>query len=299
LLKKFKVNSFISILILLTLLVSIIDRLSPRPHIISYLFLVIILYILLSFKYIDREKYIKKLFFLPVIFLVWGNIHLGVLAGGLFLFIFTVSELIIFYFPSYFRKSDIKPLTKSEIKRLFILSLICALMLLVNPHGFQTYIYAYGHTKMKMLETINEWQAPFSTGMDFGFVVALYKVFIFLGLIVLIYAFKKRDLLFALTYIGFAIYSIRAIRLTVDYEIVITFFVAVSLSHFALSVIKNKNILTGNIPKIIISIFIIYIISQIPSNKIYESLKYYRVFGWGINDEFLAIQIYDYSKKEI
>jgi hypothetical protein len=297
LLKKFKVNSLVNIIVLFTLLVAVIDRLSPRPHIISYLFLITILYIILSFKYIERDKYLKKLYFLPLIFLLWGNIHLGVLAGGLFLFIFTVTELLIFYYPRHFKLSEVKPLTEPELKRLLIISFLCALVLLVNPHGFQTYVYAYGHTKMKMLETINEWQAPFSTGMDFGFVVALYKVFIYLGIIVLVYAFKKRDLLFALTYIGFAIYSIRAIRLTVDYEIVIAFFIAVSLNYYALNLFSRTKIFTSNVPKVVVAAFFIYVITQIPSNKIYESLRYYRIFGWGINDDFLAIQLYDFMKE--
>jgi hypothetical protein len=150
---------------------------------------------------------------------------------------------------------------------------------------------------MKMLETINEWQAPFSTGMDFGFVVTIYKVFIFCGIVILLYSFKKRDLFFALVFIGFAVYSIRAIRLTVDYEIVMAFFIAVSINYYVHNIFKKRNFLEGNIPKIALSVFFIYIIMLIPSNKIYETLKYYRIFGWGINDDFLAIQIYDFMRE--
>ena len=38
LLRKFKVNSFLSIAMLMMLLTAIMDRLSPRPHIITYIF---------------------------------------------------------------------------------------------------------------------------------------------------------------------------------------------------------------------------------------------------------------------
>lgn len=299
LLRKFRVNLFISIAVLFMLLVSIMDRLSPRPHIITYIFFVVLLYILMSFKYLEREKYLKRLYFLPVIFVIWSNFHMGVLAGGLVVFIFTISETIIYLKPKSFSGGEIKPLQKTEIKRLWIISVICALALLVNPHGINTYIYAYSHTKMKMLETVNEWQAPFGSKMDFGFIVTLYKVFIFCGLLVLIYSFKKKDLLFALMFTGFAVYSVRAIRFTVDYEVIMTFFIVISLNYF-ISGIKNLNVLNflkGNALKTSCAIFFIYVITQIPSNNIYNSLQYYRVYGWGVNDDFLPVQLFDFMKE--
>ncbi|MCI0449154.1 MAG: hypothetical protein L0Y79_05115 [Chlorobi bacterium] len=301
LLKKFKLTSFVSILVLFTLLVSIMDRLSPRPHILTYLFFTLLLYIFLSFKYIDRDTYFKKLYFLPLIFLLWSNIHMGVLAGGLLLFIFVISETMIFYKPNLFSSPEIKPLTSTQLKTLFIISAICALMLLVNPHGLQTYIYAYSHTKMKMLKTVNEWQSPFASKLDFGFIITLYKVFLFSGLIVLAYAYKKKDLTFALVFIGFALYSVRAIRFTVDYEIIMAFFISVSINYFILRLFKKNftvmNALRGNFLVVAIAVFIIYVITQIPSNNIYATLKYYRVFGWGINDEFIPVQLFDFMKQ--
>lgn len=301
LLRRFKINSIISIVVLFTLLVAVIDRLSPRPHIVTYVFFVTLLYILLTFRYLNREKYFKRLYFLPLIFLVWGNVHMGVLAGGLLLFIFTVSEIIQYYLPNKFKAGEVRALNKKELQRLFIISALCALVLLINPHGLQTYLYAYEHTKMKMLETVNEWQKPFSSKLDFGFVVTLYKVFLFGGIIVLIYAFVKRDLFFGLVYIGFLIYSVRAIRFTVDYEIILAFFIAYSINYFiirqAAKSVSFKKVIYGNPIKVIIWLFFVYIISQIPSNNIYQSLQYYRVFGWGINDEFIPVQLFDFKKE--
>lgn len=301
LLKKFKVNSLVSITILFLLFASIMDRLSPRPHIFTYLFFTLVLYILLSFKYIDRDKYLKKLYFLPLIFLLWCNIHMGVLAGGLLLFIYVTAEIIIFYKPNSFSTSEIKPLTRNQLFRLVMISIICALMLLINPHGLSTYIYAFSHTKLKLLENVNEWQSPFTNKFDFGFIVTLYKLFLLSGLIVLLYAYKRKDLLFALVFIGFALYSIRAIRFTVDYEIILAFFLAVSLNYFINQLIKNKsqaqNFLNGNLMKGALAIFFIYVISQIPSNNIYNSLQYNRFFGWGINEEFVPVQLFDFMKQ--
>jgi len=299
LLRKFKVNSFLSIAMLLLLLTAIMDRLSPRPHIITYIFFVVLLYILLSYKYLDREKYSKRLYYIPLIFLIWANSHMGVLAGGLILFIYTISETIIYLKPSAYSTAEIKALNKTELRNLWIISAVSALMLLVNPHGFSTFAYAYSHTKMKMLESVNEWQSPLSSKMDFGFIITLYKIFLFSGIIVLYYAFKKKDIYFALMFIGFAIYSVRAIRFTVDYEMIMTFFIIVSLNYIlsAIRDVKFRNFLNGNILKGALGIFIIYVISQVPSNAIYEKLQYYRVYGWGINSDFIPVQMFDFIRE--
>jgi len=304
LLKKFKVNSVISYILFFILLIAIMDRLSPRPHILTYLFFVILLYIITSFKYIDREKYFKWLYFLPLIFLIWGNVHMGVLAGGLLLFIYTVSEVLIFLYPQRFSSPEIKPLTREQIQRLLLISVASALVLLINPHGLQTYLYAYGHTKMKLLETINEWRNPFSGGMDFGFIVTFYKILLFSGIIILIYSIKKKDIFFALTYIGFAIYSVRAIRLTVDYEIIIIFFLAVSINYYFqkwANTGKGNNILqfflyNNGVKAVLIALFV-YITFNIPNEGVYQWLKYYRIPGFGVNSDFIPVQLFDFMKE--
>ncbi|MCE1165804.1 MAG: hypothetical protein LWX07_10430, partial [Bacteroidetes bacterium] len=71
-LRKFKVNALFSVAFMFILSFAAIDRLTPRPHIMSYLFFVLLLYIIVKFRYTDRGKY-KILYFIPVIFLLWAN----------------------------------------------------------------------------------------------------------------------------------------------------------------------------------------------------------------------------------
>lgn len=298
-LRKFKVNTFLSLLMLFLLLIGIMDRLSPRPHILTYVFFSLLLYILLNYKYFERAKYTRKLYFIPVIFLLWANSHMGVLAGGLVLFVFVISETIIYLKPNSYSTPDAKALAKEELTRLWIIAIVSAVLLLVNPHGINTYIYAYGHTKMKMLATVNEWQNPFTDKADFGITLSMYKLFLYCGILVLIYSYIRKDVLFALTVIAFAVYSVRAIRFTVDYEIVLLPFIAVSINYY-LSRIKSpafRTFISGNIPKLILAVFFIYVIFQVPSNAIYEKLQYYRVSGWGINGDFIPVQMYDFMKE--
>ncbi|MGA2667466.1 MAG: hypothetical protein ABSF32_00960 [Ignavibacteria bacterium] len=303
-LRKFKINSVVIFILLFILLIAIMDRLSPRPHIITYVFFVTEICLLMCFRYFDRDKYLKKLYFLPFIFLLWGNIHMGVLAGGLLLFIFTISEILIYLYPGRFSSAEIKPLTPKQLKTLFIISVLCALVLLLNPHGLRTYIYAYDHTKMKLLETVNEWRSPFDEFFGSGFIVLLYKVFLFSGVLILIYSYLKKDLTFALVYLGFIWYSVRAIRFTVDYEIIITFFLAVSINYFVMKSGKSTSfgkrvnfVLYNNGVKVVLAVFFIYIITQIPSGNIYNTLKYYRVFGYGVNGDFIPVQLFDFMKQ--
>lgn len=299
LLRKFKVNTFLAFLLLFLLLIGIMDRLSPRPHIITYILFTLLLYILLNYKYFNRTKYSRGLYLLPLVFLVWANSHMGVLAGGLVLFIFVIAETIIFVKPSSYACPDSKALTKEELKRLWIISIICALILLVNPHGISTYIYAYGHTKMKMLATVNEWQNPFTDKVDFGITLAMYKLFLYCGVLVLIYSYLKKDILFTLIFAAFAVYSVRAIRFTVDYDIVMLPFIAISINYL-LSRIRSPEFagfMNGNVTKAIIGAFFVYITFQVPSNAIYEKMQYYRVSGWGINSDFIPVQMYDFMKE--
>lgn len=304
LLNKFKVSPVLSLIILFALLIGIMDRLSPRPHIITYLLFICLLYFLISFKYTDREKYQKRLFLIPVIFLIWGNIHMGVLAGGLLLFIFTVSEILIYLFPRKFSSNEIHPLTKTQLKYLVIVSIASAVVLLLNPHGFQTYIYAYGHTKMKLLDSINEWRSPFDPVYGGGFVNTIYKVFLFSGILILICSYIKMDLFFALVYAGFVVYSVRAMRFTVDYEIIMAFFIAVSLQFFSNRLNPNASVgklintlMYHNVFKFVLIVPMVYVILNIPNEKIYEWLRYYRPFGYGVDDNYLAVQLFDFMKE--
>jgi hypothetical protein len=299
-LRKFKISYTIIFLFLTLLSFGIIDRLTPRPHIISLLFFVLLLYLIIQYKYFDRSNY-KILFFIPLLFLIWANMHMGIIAGLFLLGIFVTSEIIIYFYPQKFSSKEIPALSKTELVRLIIIFAASVLVMFINPNSFATYIYAYEHTKMKLLETINEWRSPFDAMFGSGFVITIYKIFLFSGILILYYAYKKKDLFSALVYIGFAIYSVRAVRFTVDYLIIITIFLAVSVG-FIITNSKSeglKNFFSVNpMPKVILEAFLLFSIINIPNDKFYlDYLKYYRVSGFGINSDFIPTQMFDFMKQ--
>lgn len=300
LLRKFGVSYIISFIYLFVLAFAIMDRLTPRPHLMSYLFFILLIIIICEYRYFDRGNY-KKLFYIPLIFLIWANMHMGIIAG-LFLFgIYVFSELINFFFPKTARNSDIKPLNKIQLIYLLGISALAVIVMFVNPNFYQTYIYAYEHTKMKLLETVNEWFSPFHPQYSASLPIVLYKIFLFTGLLIVIYSFLRKDIFPALLYIGFALYSIRAMRFVVDFDLIMFVFIVVSHNYF-IKKIKSINFkryfLKGAIPKVILSIFFLYLIIPVSNNKFYlEFLKYYRVTGIGINADFIPVQMFDFMKQ--
>ena len=291
--QRFKVSFNVSMLVMILMAFGTIDRLTPRPHIMSYLFFCLLIFIITDYKYFRHNH--KVLFFLPLIFILWANIHMGIIAGMFFVGIYVISELILF-----FRKSK-EALSKADITRLLLIAAASVLVMLINPNSFHTYVYAYDHTQMKMLETINEWRSPFNEMFDGSFVTVIYKIFLFGGILILYYAFKKKDLFIGLLVTGFAIYSVRAVRLTVDYIIFMAVFLAIALD-FIISSIKARGfkdfVLKSPVMKGVYTVFLLFCIFRLPDDSLYlENLLYYRISGMGINSDFIPTQMFDFMKE--
>lgn len=298
-LEKFKVKLTVSLIMMTLLSFGIIDRLTPRPHIISLLLFIVVLYIILDFRYFKRDNF-KRLYYLPVIFLLWANMHMGIIGGLFLLGLYYTSELLQFLFPAKFSLGEVKALSKDKIVTLSLIFGASVIVMLVNPNFYQTYIYAYAHTKMKLLDTINEWRSPFDSFASSGFVGTIYKAFLFAGLLVLAYAYKKKDLFFALVFIGFLIYSVRAVRFTVDYLIVITLFLTVAINYYVVNLKSygiKRFLINSPVLKGIIALLLLFCIVNFPGKLYMDYLKYYRVFGYGIDSDFIPVQMFDFMKQ--
>jgi hypothetical protein len=121
------------------------------------------------------------------------------------------------------------------------------------------------------------------------------------GIFILYYSFKKKDLFASLLFIGFAVYSVRAMRFTVDYVLILFVFLAISL-NFVIESVKNENlrdiIFRKPLVKIALSIFFLFLTLSVSSNDLYlKYLKYYRVTGFGINSDFIPTQMFDFMKE--
>jgi hypothetical protein len=143
-------NSYITASIFYLLaLIMISSAWTARPYIASYAFLAATLYILLVGK--DKPA---KLWFLPILFLIWTNFHASVVLGlGI-----VALELLLSFLPK-FETENIKniPGNKKHLLGAFIMSAAASL---INPHGFNLWLFSFKLSTDPAYKNIYEWQAP-------------------------------------------------------------------------------------------------------------------------------------------
>lgn len=298
-LEKFDINHSVRILFLLFLSWGVLYRFTMRPHLISYLFFSLILYIIISYKYFHRHNY-KFLFYLPLIFWVWANFHMGIIAGFLLFGIYVISEIIIFYFPAINSTNNITSLNKKELLRLLIVFFVSLIVIIINPNNITTFLYAYSHTKLKLLEDISEWKSPFDAAFNSSVFIILYKSFLAASLFILYYSIKKKDLLAFLILIVFTVYSVRALRFITDYTYIVSPFIFLSI-YYLINKIKNvkiKNIISYSWTfKFILCVVMLFFIFNIPNNRLFiDYFTFYRIWGTGTDNTSQPTQMFDFAK---
>ena len=178
---------------------------APRPHLLTFLFLSITIYLLLEFKYSSE---LRRLWSLPALMVVWVNVHGGYFLGLGLLMLFAATEWTIFFVR---REND--ELQARRLKGLNQVVFVALLATLVNPSFILSWVYPFqvialsGDTSM-----ISEWQSP--NFHEARFLYFLGTVFLFVG--VLIYSRRKPDLTelaVPLVFVAGAFYSVRNIPL--------------------------------------------------------------------------------------
>ncbi len=129
-----------------------------RPQMVSLLFTSLLLYFL--FKYRSTER-IFFLFPIPIITLVWVNMHAGFLLGLGIIAIFIFGILIELFLSSLFHINafGIPPIRR--IVTLCVLQGVCLLSTLINPNGIRILTYPFETlTSQAMQQFIQEWFSP-------------------------------------------------------------------------------------------------------------------------------------------
>lgn len=118
---------FISIPLSLFLIPLIAERSEIRPEGLSYLFIAVFIFLLVRFS----ENKLKKqhLYFLPLLSVLWINLHIYAIFAPLIVGTFLCESLI--------RKDW------EKVKVFFSLTLFCALGLLVSPYGLSGALYPF------------------------------------------------------------------------------------------------------------------------------------------------------------
>ncbi len=154
---------------LLTLIITLLSQthLLARPHIFSWIFILIWYYILDSFWYKQRNY----LYFLPPIILLWVNLHGSFILGFVLITIYLIGSVI-----DILRVTD-KDFSIRKAKLLGLTAIACLLVSLINPYTYRILLYPFELASNKfVMDHINEFMSPNfheSIGMVFEFLLLL------------------------------------------------------------------------------------------------------------------------------
>jgi hypothetical protein len=249
-LKLKKISNFnaLSICSILYLLI-LFERTDIRPEIFSFLFLSI--FIVILYKY--RDKYTKWIYILPLIELLWVNMHIYFIVGNALIFFFFIENLI------FERKRIFSKKTK-VLGTVFILSLIATI---INPNGISGAIYPllfqqnYGYQIEENQNIFFLWQIFQKQTIAFFAIASSLLLSSFLIL------FKKTRLIDLILSIFFVYLAASAIR---NFPLFVfgTFFAFVYNYSFILNKLSSK---INKIFYVVIPFIFIYLIFNIPQTK--------------------------------
>jgi len=140
-------------LLVLSLGASMIHLLA-RPHVLSWLFAVI------WFQVLDSTESggSRRLWYLPVLMLLWANLHGGFVLGFVLLGLYLLSGAV-----RYFRSRDLE-IRERTTRRLRALGMVTAASLLaslVNPYGYELHVHVYRYLSSRwLMNHIDEFLSP-------------------------------------------------------------------------------------------------------------------------------------------
>ncbi|HEY8740368.1 MAG TPA: hypothetical protein VIN56_07235 [Candidatus Dormibacteraeota bacterium] len=180
----------------------------PRTQMITFALVALLLLLLRRYRFTGDRRWLYPL---PVIFVVWVNLHAGFTIGLVFLAITVVGEGLF----RLFRKDESDGGQPAPMRSLLVVAVISALVVMVNPNTFQIYLYAaqtqFSPAQQKL---IVEWFSP-----NFHmFEVRPFEAMLLLFPVLLTLSKRKprvTDMLLLLTVTVLALQSVRHIALFV------------------------------------------------------------------------------------
>ena len=133
-----------------------------RPHVLSWLFVLIWLWTLDS-RESDEHHSDKRLWLLPLLMLIWVNVHGGFLLGLVLLGIFWLGSVWTWLRlkESRIEESLQKIAAGKRVRQLTLVGLASAVASLVNPYGWQLHAHIYSYLSNRFfMDHIDEFQSP-------------------------------------------------------------------------------------------------------------------------------------------
>lgn len=162
-----RTNFFFALFLTLLALSASTIHFLARPHVFSWLLTLVWFWILDSTErdallgIHDRSDY--RLWLLPILMIVWVNVHGGFLLGFVLLGIFWLAALwiVLATKQSQIESIKLRLAARNRLRRLTRIGLLCLLAGLVNPYAWRLYQHIYGYLSDSFLmDHIDEFQSP-------------------------------------------------------------------------------------------------------------------------------------------
>ncbi|HTP08239.1 MAG TPA: hypothetical protein VMP08_08320 [Anaerolineae bacterium] len=174
---------------------------TARPHLITYLLTAVVAYLLFLYKW----KQIDRLWVVPLLFIVWVNMHGGYIAGFMLLGTFIVGEAI----GNLFHVAGREIVSWWRLRKVLLISVISGLVLLINPHTINAILLPLKTVGLQTLQaSIDEWASPnFHQLFQQPFIWMLLLTLVIIG-----WSGRRLDVTDAITLVVFAYISFLARR---------------------------------------------------------------------------------------
>jgi len=124
-----------------------------RPQIVSFLLTAVFSYIL----YLYKRKGRNYLFLVPLLIVLWVNIHGAFITGFILLGCYVIGEVL----NNLLGHKDDRVLSYGEIASLIKVSLIALVVLVINPNTYRMYLYPFTTVGIGALrDYVQEWASP-------------------------------------------------------------------------------------------------------------------------------------------
>src|SRR5262245_23988665 len=133
-------------------------RFLERPHIFSYLFEA--LYLMCYFGYRVGARHRAWLLAIPLLHILWTNMHGGHFQGVMMLIMLAAAEVVMYLRTRWLGLAAVDALPANEVAMVCALPLACLLTALVNPYGYRLLTFPFELTGQDVfMKGIYEWQS--------------------------------------------------------------------------------------------------------------------------------------------
>ncbi len=142
-----------------------------RPQMVSFMLAALMLFLLERYKRPKPDRFLERhkiLYFLPVMLILWANVHGGYAIAFMLIAVYVVGETL-----NRLTGHTADPvLSWQEIKVLIGVAVVSFLVVVINPHGWQMWVYPFRTVGIGALrDFIQEWRSPdFHQPMTWPFV---------------------------------------------------------------------------------------------------------------------------------